>query len=94
LEAFLQLLHYDCLKQWGPGTIDLVDGTEHRWTYRGQVTPGIRHVTVLAEIISRDHNTHELEGRGWLCVGDKIIYGMEAFRVRWTSAIAGTAFAR
>lgn len=94
LEAFLQLLHYDCLKQWGPGTIDLVDGTEHRWTYRGQVTPGIRHVTVLAEIISRDPNTHELEGRGWLCVGDKIIYGMEAFRVRWTSAIAGTAFAR
>jgi 3-hydroxymyristoyl/3-hydroxydecanoyl-(acyl carrier protein) dehydratase len=94
LEAFLQLLHYDCLKHWGPGTIDLVDGTEHRWTYRGQVTPGIRHVTVLAEIISRDPSTHELEGRGWLCVGDKIIYGMEGFRVRWTSGIAGTASAR
>ena len=94
LEAFLQLLHYDCLSHWGPGTIDLVDGTEHRWTYRGQVTPGIRHVTVLAEIISRDPSTHELEGRGWLCVGDKIIYGMEGFRVRWTSGIAGTASAR
>lgn len=94
LEAFLQLLHYDCLKQWGPGTMDLIDGTEHRWTYRGQVTPGIRHITVLAEIVSRNATTHEIEGRGWLCVGDKIIYGMEGFKMRWTSTIAGTAPAR
>ena len=64
LEAFLQLMQYDCLHRWVPGVADLVDGSEHRWVYRGQVTPGIRHVTVMAEITARDENRREVEARG------------------------------
>lgn len=94
LEAFLQLMQYDCLHRWGPGIADLVDGTEHRWVYRGQVTPGIRHVTVLAEITARDEVRREVEARGWLCVGEKIIYGMEAFRLRWNPPVAEASISR
>ena len=94
LEAFLQLMQYDCLHRWGPGVADLVDGSEHRWVYRGQVTPGIRHVTVMAEITARDENRREVEARGWLCVGEKIIYGMEAFRIRWNPPVAEAPLSR
>ena len=94
LEAFLQLMQYDCLHRWGPGVADLVDGSEHRWVYRGQVTPGIRHVTVMAEITARDENRREVEARGWLCVEEKIIYGMEAFRIRWNPPVAEAPLSR
>jgi len=94
LEAFLQLVWYDCLRRWGPGTGDLVDGSPHRWVYRGQVTPGIRHVTVSAEITGRDESAREVEARGWLVVGDKVIYGMERFRLRWKPIVAEPAAMR
>src|SRR5205814_1910964 len=53
LEAFLQLLKVIATERWGPqtspGGFSLV-ARPHQWTYRGQVIPSDRHVTVEAEI--------------------------------------------
>lgn len=51
-------------------------------------------MTVSAEITGRDESAREVEARGWLMVGDKVIYGMERFRLRWKPIVAEPAAMR
>ena len=84
LEAFLQLLRMAATKRWGPATNwespEL--GVEHRWTYRGQVLPSDRRVTVQAEITKIDDPAHALQADGWLLVDGRVIYQMKDFAFR------------
>ena len=50
-----------------------------RFIYRGQVTPDIPEVRIIAEITSRDDTHKRVQARGWLLVGTKVLYAMEQF---------------
>ena len=79
LEGFLQLVSHAARLWWGPGHCALEPDTGHAWIYRGQVTPGIPEVRIIAEITSRDDTLKRVQARGWLLVGTKVLYAMEQF---------------
>jgi len=81
LEGFLQLVSHAARVWWGPGHCSLEPGTEHEWIYRGQVTPGIPEVRIIAEITGRDDSHKRVRARGWLLVGDKVLYAMNRFQL-------------
>jgi hypothetical protein len=54
-------------------------GVSHQWTYRGQIIPTNRRVTVQAEIKSRDDVRQTLTADGHLEVDGKVIYVMKDF---------------
>jgi len=86
LEAFLQLLQFVANRRWG----ELASwespqlGVNHQWSYRGQVTPNDRSVTVQAEITIIDEAAHSLTADGWLLVDGRVIYQMKDFAFRHT----------
>lgn len=89
LEAFLQLLDVVVLERWGPSTAparlafdNAPAGQEHRWTYRGQVLPQDKKVTVEAVVTAVDDSTHQLVADGFLSVDGRMIYEMRDFAVR------------
>jgi 3-hydroxymyristoyl/3-hydroxydecanoyl-(acyl carrier protein) dehydratase len=86
LEAFLQLLQVAAFKKWGESSdwASPALGSEHRWTYRGQVLPTDRRVTVQAEITRIDETAHALLADGWLLVDGRVIYQMKDFAFRHT----------
>ena len=57
-------------------------GQSHRWTYRGQIVPANRRVTVQAEIKACDDRTRLLAADGHLEVDGKVIYQMNDFSIR------------
>jgi 3-hydroxymyristoyl/3-hydroxydecanoyl-(acyl carrier protein) dehydratase len=86
IESFVQLLRYYALEKWphlrSSHRVALLSPSKHQWTYRGQVTPTNRIVTVEAAI------THVQEGKrpavtamGYLHVDGLIIYKMENFGI-------------
>lgn len=83
LESFLQLLKYVAWKKFGdPGpdgwqTVSL--NTEHSWTYRGQVLPRDKTVTVVLELTDEDPARKRLTADGFLIVDGRIIYQMTGF---------------
>jgi 3-hydroxymyristoyl/3-hydroxydecanoyl-(acyl carrier protein) dehydratase len=87
LESFIQLLKYEALQRW-PGKIAshrfaAAVGSSHRWTYRGQILPSNRRVTVDAHITrAADTPYPELTAEGILRVDGLAIYRMEDFTVR------------
>jgi 3-hydroxymyristoyl/3-hydroxydecanoyl-(acyl carrier protein) dehydratase len=87
LEAFLQLLQVAAARKWGISSKRESPsvGVEHRWTYRGQVLPSDRRVTVQAEITRIDNTAHALLADGWLLVDDRVIYQMKDFAFRHTT---------
>jgi 3-hydroxymyristoyl/3-hydroxydecanoyl-(acyl carrier protein) dehydratase len=87
LEAFLQLLQMAAAKRWGEPQAweSPAVGMLHRWTYRGQVTPRNRHVTVQAEINTIDETARSLTANGWLLVDGRVIYQMKDFAFRHTT---------
>jgi 3-hydroxymyristoyl/3-hydroxydecanoyl-(acyl carrier protein) dehydratase len=86
LEAFLQLLQVAGAKLWGDaaGWQSPALGITHEWTYRGQVTPADRLVTVQAEVTTIDEQAHTLMADGWLLVDGRAIYQMKDFALRHT----------
>ena len=86
LEAFLQLLKVAAVKRWGWRDGDrfetMVLNQPHEWTYRGQVIPTDKHVTVQAEITAIDNAQRFLEAEGFLIVDGRIIYEMKRFTLR------------
>lgn len=86
LEAFLQLLKAAAIKRWGWRPQNrfetMVVNHPHEWTYRGQVIPADRHVTIQAEITAVDDAQRLLEARGFLIVDGRIIYQMERFTLK------------
>ena len=85
LESFLQLLKHAAVERWGAvnATIDAVAlDNEHRWTYRGQIIPADRLVTVQAVIDRIDDADRTLWASGHLSVDGRVIYQMNDFSVR------------
>lgn len=86
LEAFLQLLKAAAIKRWGWRPQNRFEtmavNHPHEWTYRGQVIPADRHVTIQAEITAVDDAQRLLEARGFLIVDGRIIYQMERFTLK------------
>jgi 3-hydroxymyristoyl/3-hydroxydecanoyl-(acyl carrier protein) dehydratase len=87
IEAFLQLLQVAAVKHWGDTTAwrSPALGIPHEWSYRGQVTPADRLVTVQAEVTTIDKEAHTLMADGWLLVDGRAIYQMKDFALRHTT---------
>jgi PfaB family protein len=83
LESFLQLLKYAAWKRWGdpkPGGWQTVAlGRQHTWSYRGQVIPADKVVTVLLEVTAADDEHRRLTANGFLTVDGRVIYQMTDF---------------
>ena len=82
LESMLQLLKYFAGQRWGdsPASMQTVAiGREHRWTYRGQIIPGNRRVSVEAVISAIDDDRRTLVADGYLSVDGRPIYQMQDF---------------
>ena len=83
LESMLQLLQEVARDRWGQhGEYvhrSIVCGMEHRWTYRGQVIPDRKRVTVEAQINEIDDERGFLRADGMLVVDGLPIYSMEDF---------------
>ena len=83
LESMLQLLQEVARDRWGQqGQYlhrSIACGLEHRWTYRGQVIPSRKRVTVEAQINEIDDEKGILRADGMLIVDDLPIYSMEDF---------------
>jgi len=86
IEAFLQLLQLAAVRVWGETTAwqSPALGVPHEWSYRGQVTPADRLVTVQAEVTTIDEEAHTLMADGWLLVDGRAIYQMKDFALRHT----------
>ncbi|HEY6007977.1 MAG TPA: type I polyketide synthase, partial [Geobacteraceae bacterium] len=86
LESFLQLLKVAAVERWGSGeasrfqAVDL--GKSHTWTYRGQIVPTNREVTIEAVVTAVDDAERVITAAGYLSVDGKVIYGMEDFTLR------------
>ena len=87
IESFLQLLKFAAVRRWqqlAPShRFVLATGQRHRWTYRGQIVPSHRQVTVEAEITrAADVPYPALFADGCLMVDGLYIYRMEGFGIR------------
>ncbi|NLI78581.1 MAG: hypothetical protein GX442_19335 [Candidatus Riflebacteria bacterium] len=89
LEAFLQLLKVVAVHRWGAtpagapcGFEPIAVGRAHTWSYRGQVIPTNRLVTVEAVVTAVDDATRTVTASGYLKVDGLVIYKLENFAVR------------
>ncbi len=88
LEALIQLLkvyareRYKALAESRRFQV-LALGREHRWTYRGQVLPSDRLVTVAAQIVGVEEGPEPVViADGQLAVDGRVIYSMKRFALR------------
>ncbi len=89
LESFLQLLKVAAVERWGDGgevRLEAVAvGEPHRWTYRGQILPSDRLVTVEAVITAVNDDLKTLRADGFLSIDGRTIYQMNEFTLAyWT----------
>jgi acyl transferase domain-containing protein/3-hydroxymyristoyl/3-hydroxydecanoyl-(acyl carrier protein) dehydratase len=83
LESLLQLLKAAAVERWPETTqFEAMTGRAHQWTYRGQVVPGDREVTVQAVVTERDDAARRLTADGLLAVDGRVIYQMKGFTLR------------
>ncbi|MDB5311413.1 MAG: 3-hydroxyacyl-[acyl-carrier-protein] dehydratase FabA [Gemmataceae bacterium] len=83
LESFLQLLKYVAWKRWGEppagGWQTVALNRPHAWSYRGQVVPRDKEVTVVLEVTGVDAAARRLTANGFLTVDGRVIYQMTDF---------------
>ena len=88
LESYIQLLKVVAINRWGKELEGkacyepMALGQKHTWSYRGQVIPPDKLVTVDACIMSIDDETHTIIADGFLSVDGRIIYSMKDFALR------------
>src|SRR5262249_982748 len=85
LESFLQLLKVIAAERWGCSAATrfrTVSGSPHVWTYRGQVIPANRRVTIRAYVTACDDRTRQLTADGFLLVDGLLIYRMKDFSLQ------------
>ena len=83
LESFLQLLRFMAMERWGNGRCESIATNErHEWTYRGQVMPADREVTVEAVVTAVDEARRRIRADGYLSVDGRVIYAIKDFTVR------------
>jgi hypothetical protein len=51
----------------------------HQWTYRGQVLPTDKNVTVVLEVTAADEAARWLTADGFLLVDGRVIYQLTGF---------------
>jgi acyl transferase domain-containing protein/3-hydroxymyristoyl/3-hydroxydecanoyl-(acyl carrier protein) dehydratase len=86
LESFLQLLRFIAAERWENGQCETVATNEqHEWTYRGQVIPADREVTVEAIVTAVDEARRMIRADGYLSVDGRVIYSMKDFTLRRSS---------
>ncbi len=84
VESFIQLLRFYIFDQWkdipDDYRLELITGTDHQWTYRGQIVPENERIEVEAEITHReDRPFPRILANGWLKVDGVYIYEMKGF---------------
>jgi 3-hydroxymyristoyl/3-hydroxydecanoyl-(acyl carrier protein) dehydratase len=83
LESFLQLLKVVAAGRWGGDSRSVfvanVPGRQHGWTYRGQVVPENREVTIEAVVTAVDDAARIITADGFLSVDGRVIYQMNDF---------------
>jgi len=95
LESFLQLLKFVAMNRWpqlaATHRFRLSTGSRHRWSYRGQIIPPNRRVTVEASIshVNEDADSPSLRADGLLQVDGLPIYKMEDFELALVPAVKG-----
>jgi hypothetical protein len=81
----LQLLKVMAAARFGGGSHAVFEapalGQVHRWTYRGQIIPTNKVVTVQAEIKAWDEARRLALADGYLDVDGKVIYQMNDFSI-------------
>ena len=88
LEAFLQLLKIFAVAHWNLDDEEgwrfepIGVGEKHEWTYRGQVIPTDKRVTVEASIESISDDARLVRAHGLLSVDGRVIYEMKDFALR------------
>jgi 3-hydroxymyristoyl/3-hydroxydecanoyl-(acyl carrier protein) dehydratase/3-oxoacyl-(acyl-carrier-protein) synthase len=87
IESFLQLVKFAARQRWphltGTHRFGLHTGRSHRWTYRGQILPANRRVTVEASITEVIESPQpSLIAEGFLMVDGLPIYRMEEFGIQ------------
>ena len=86
LESFLQLLKFLAIQRWGHAEGCRWEAVAMRekqeWTYRGQIIPRDRLITVEAVVTRVNDEDRTLTGDGYLSVDDRVIYAMKSFTVR------------
>ncbi len=86
IESFLQLLRFFARQKWDiPGrqySVVLAENTRHKWTYRGQVTPDNKMVSVFAHIKHVSEADRSITADGALAVDGICIYEMTDFTVQ------------
>jgi acyl transferase domain-containing protein/3-hydroxymyristoyl/3-hydroxydecanoyl-(acyl carrier protein) dehydratase len=87
IESFLQLLKFAARERWphlaGSHRFATETGRSHRWTYRGQILPSNKRVTVeaaITQVLDSPHPT--LVAEGYLMVDGIYIYRMEEFGIQ------------
>ena len=87
IESFIQLIKFWIKQNWP--RLDrshrpaLVAGRDHQWTYRGQIIPSDRLVTVEAVITAVEEGDQPaVFADGWLQVDGRFIYEMKGFGIR------------
>jgi 3-hydroxymyristoyl/3-hydroxydecanoyl-(acyl carrier protein) dehydratase len=86
IESFVQILKYVARQRW-PQLVDshrfaLLIGRPHQWTYRGQILPKNRLITVEAVVTEvEEHPAPTIRAEGYLQVDGLYIYKMEDFGI-------------
>ena len=88
IESFLQLLKFAAMQKWGEvfpnHHFEYLTGSEHQWTYRGQVIPENRQVEVEAVITEvRTEPYPMMKADGYLKVDGAYIYEMKNYGLCW-----------
>ena len=86
LESFLQLLKFLAIQRWGHAEgcrwEAVAMGQKQEWTYRGQIIPRDRLITIEAVVTRVNDGEQTLTGDGYLSVDERVIYAMKDFTVR------------
>ena len=86
IESFLQLLKFAAIERWGHqyknAHFEMMPNTSHKWTYRGQVIPENKTVSVEAVITDIKEDPYPtIFANGHLKVDDKYIYEMKNYGI-------------
>jgi 3-hydroxymyristoyl/3-hydroxydecanoyl-(acyl carrier protein) dehydratase len=91
LESFLQLLKVIAHERWSHGQVGLFESiaseAPHRWTYRGQILPTDRLVTIEAVVTKIDDERQRITADGFLSIDGRNIYQMNDFTIAYHTRV-------